>query len=187
MLSLAPNANAAFNRGSGVFVISPLKPVSGRIVSRAVHRATRNEDGIAHLHLVPRVLSIPSARSLRQRNTLLNFQHLNSPHISSIPAWPPHTNKSSPSHPEVARVVRVVTRLSVCNCLRVVTRGVARVVRGVVAQVIENIAGGNSEKCGSVCLLLRSIWRRLLGRRARLYAMVDGPFLTPTTTPGAMG
>lgn len=185
MLSLAPDANATLNRASGVLVVSPLKPVSSRIVSRAVHRASRNEDGIAHLHLMPRVLSIPSARSLRQRNTLLNFQHHNSPHVSSIPAWLPHANKSSPNFTEAARVVRVVTRLSVCNCLRVVARGVARVVRVVIAQAIENIAGGNSKKCGSVCLLLRSIWRRLLGRRARLCAMVGGSLRT--TTPGAMG
>lgn len=52
--------------------------------------------------------------------------------------------------------------------LRVVMRVVARVVRVVIAQVIDIFAGGNSEKCGRVCLLLRSNRRRLLGRRAGL-------------------
>lgn len=66
------------------------------------------------------------------------------------------------------REVREVTRLSVCNRLREVTAGGAREVREVIAQVIDIVAGGNSEKCGSVCLLLRSNRRRLLGRRAGL-------------------
>lgn len=52
--------------------------------------------------------------------------------------------------------------------LRVVTAGRARVVRVVIKQVHEIIAGREVEKCGSVCLLLRSNRPRLLGRRACL-------------------
>ncbi len=42
------------------------------------------------------------------------------------------------------RLVRLVTSLTVCNCLRLVVRLVVRLVRLVNRQVFENIALGNS-------------------------------------------
>lgn len=57
--------------------------------------------------------------------------------------------------------------VSHCFCCGLVLRVVARVVRVVIAQVIENIAGRNSKKCGWVCLYTTYIpGRRLLARRA---------------------
>lgn len=65
------------------------------------------------------------------------------------------------------RAVRVVHLVSVCNCLREVIAGGARLVRDVIAQVPENIAGGKCGFAGTRSLYTTYIpGRSLLGRRA---------------------
>ena len=71
--------------------------------------------------------------------------------------------------------VRLVNLLSACFCLRLVMRYNVRLVRLVIAQVIEVVALGNRKMCGTVCLYTTYITRpRLLARRACFMDVVGG-------------
>ena len=70
-------------------------------------------------------------------------------------------------HPRKVRLVRLVTALSLCNCLRLVTAFGVRLVRLVNSQVIENIALGKMESASPRALVTTLLHRpRLLARRA---------------------
>lgn len=68
---------------------------------------------------------------------------------------------------KTVREVRAVGDVSACNRLREVSAGGAREVREVIAQVTENIAGGEGKSAGGCALYTPYIPRhRLLARRA---------------------
>jgi hypothetical protein len=69
--------------------------------------------------------------------------------------------------------------------LRVVMRGVARVVRGMIAQVLGIIAGGNRKKCGRVCLYTTYILAPPLGSARQGIGTGWRRFLFPHPTPGS--
>lgn len=55
------------------------------------------------------------------------------------------------------RDVRAVMHVNHCNCLRAVIAGGARVVREMIAQVIEIIAGGKAKSAAARALVLRTM------------------------------